>query len=173
MTQPDAFLLAANDWVPNNARLPVLVYRAAIEADRDDPAAAFERAFAANGWPPEWRDGIFDYHHFHSTAHEVLGVSKGRATVILGGPDGRKVDIAAGDVVVLPAGTGHCLDHADDDFEVVGAYPAGQKWDICRHALTPDALRKMLALPMPDQDPVSGRGGPLCQEWDERGKQML
>lgn len=173
MTPPDTFLLAANDWVPNNARLPVLHYRAAITPDADDPAAAFERVFDSNGWPSEWRDGIFDYHHFHSTAHEVLGVSKGHATVILGGPGGRKLAIAAGDVVVLPAGTGHCLEQASDDFEVVGAYPAGQKWDICKHALTPDALRKMLALPIPASDPVAGKRGPLCTAWDEPGKQML
>ena len=105
--------------------------------DSGDLAAAFELLFEQNGWPPQWRDGIFDYHHFHATAHEVLGVTDGSAQVIVGGPGGRVVTITAGDALLLPAGTGHCLQSFARHFQVVAGYPEGQQWDIRREALTP------------------------------------
>lgn len=123
------FLLAENDWLPNNERLPVVIYRAALEGESEDVAEQFEMLFDTNGWKPDWRDGIFDYHHYHSTAHEVLGVFAGTATLELGGPGARRVDVAPGDALMLPAGTGHRCATASPDFQVVGAYPQGQDWD--------------------------------------------
>src|SRR5262245_12284974 len=108
--------------VPNN-RLPVIVYRGAIAPDADDPARSFEATFAQHRWSNSWRNGIYGYHHYHSTAHEVLGIARGHARVRLGGESGRDFDLAAGDVVVLPAGTGHKRLSASRDLEVVGAYP--------------------------------------------------
>jgi uncharacterized protein YjlB len=110
--------------------LPVLLYRAALECDAG--AAAFERLFARHRWLGAWRDGIYDFHHFHSTTHEVLGVARGGANVILGGPHGRRFELLAGDVVVLPARTGHCNAGSDAGLLVVGAYPNGMRWDIRR-----------------------------------------
>src|SRR5580704_15947769 len=103
MIQPVPFLFEDDGMIPNS-RLPLLVYRAAVPAD----AAAIERVFAANRWPPAWRNGVHPFHHFHSTAHEVLGVARGEATVLFGGPAGRVLSLRAGDVAVLPAGVGHC-----------------------------------------------------------------
>jgi uncharacterized protein YjlB len=132
----------------------VLLYRGALA--RDARAADYGRLFARHGWLGAWRDGSFDFHHFHSTAHEVLGIAAGRASVVLGGPHGRRFELVAGDVAVLPAGTGHCNAGSDADLLVVGAYPDGMRWEI-RHG-DPEERDEVLAniarVPLPAQDPV-------------------
>ncbi|WP_284568275.1 cupin [Xanthomonas graminis] len=156
------WLLPPHDWVPNHPFLPVLLYR---QAERDGDAAGFERRFAAHGWPPHWRDGIYDDHHDHSTAHEVLGVASGSARLLIGGPGGTEATLAAGDALLLPAGSGHCCIASSSDFLVVGAYPAGQDWDICRQAPSAEMTRRIAQLPFPPSDPVAGAQGPLLQHW--------
>jgi uncharacterized protein YjlB len=74
-----------------NSVLPVLLYRGALASDAR--AADYEQLFTRHGWLGAWRDGIFDFHHFHSTAHEVLGIAAGRANVVLGGPHGRRFEL--------------------------------------------------------------------------------
>jgi uncharacterized protein YjlB len=159
------FMLEPHDWVPNNSRLPVVIYRQALHLDTNDLSSAFELLFERNEWPPQWRDGIFDYHHFHATAHEVLGIASGEAEVIVGGPGGRVVHVDAGDALLLPAGTGHCLQSYEGHFRVVGGYPAGQQWDIRREALSPEELNAMEALPFPALDPLDGASGPVVAHW--------
>ena len=164
--QIETYLLAEHGWVPNNVKLPVILYRQAMTpASREDAAAAFEARFQQHGWPTQWRDGIFDYHHYHSTAHEVLGVAAGSATLMIGGPDGREIEGGAGDALLLPTGTGHCACQSSDNFLVVGGYPEGQAWDIRCDAPTPGDRRRMLDLPFPATDPVGGLDGPLSQHW--------
>jgi len=154
--------LAPSGAMPNHPAFPALVYRG-VAAD----AAAIEALFARNGWPPQWRDGIYDFHHYHTRGHEALGCARGRARVLLGGPDGRAVEVAAGDVLVLPVGTGHRRLSASGDFLVVGAYPPGQRADVCREAPTLDMLARIAALPAPETDPV-GNGGGVTALWRER-----
>ncbi|WP_397453656.1 cupin [Pseudomonas sp. NA-150] len=158
-------LLKSNSWVPNNPRLPVLIYIKAIAVQSSDPAALFEKTFSANGWIPQWRYGIYDFHHYHTEGHEVLGIASGFARLMLGGPDGRVFEVSAGDVLLLPAGTGHCNVGSSDDFLVVGAYPPGQHPDICLEPPTPDQLANIDLLPFPGQDPVQGLHGAVSRYW--------
>ena len=147
-----------------NSRLPVLVYHdvEGARAPRD-----CEGLFARNGWLGAWVDGIFSSHHFHSTAHEVLGIVRGSASLILGGPGGRRFEVVRGDVLVLPAGTGHCNAGSSADLLVVGAYPKGTSWDLRRGdpAERDEVLANIEAVPLPDTDPVHGPNGPLTDIW--------
>jgi uncharacterized protein YjlB len=165
--KPRIIEFGETEGVPNNPALPVLVYESAAEGD-DDLASKIERLFEKNDWPPQWRDGIYDYHHYHSTAHEVLGIARGEARVILGGPGGEEMSIFAGDIIVLPAGTGHRRLSASNDFLVVGGYPDGQDWDLIRSD-EPEKLEaakeRIAKVPLPDKDPVAGGKGPLLHLW--------
>jgi uncharacterized protein YjlB len=162
----DALRFADDGRIPNNPNLPLLLYRGALAPDALE-ADACEAVFAANDWRGGWRNGIYGRHHYHSTAHEVLGIVRGRARVTFGGPEGRTVDLAAGDVAVLPAGTGHKREDASADLLVVGAYPGGMgydtRWgDAAEHDEAVAAIRRV---PLPARDPVYGADGPLVARW--------
>src|SRR5436190_22857705 len=150
-----------------NSKLPLVIYPKAVKLPARDPASTFEEIFAANGWGSTWRDGIYTYHHYHSTAHEVLGVFSGTATVQLGGEGGIKQKINAGDVLVIPAGVAHKNLGASSDFGVVGAYPPGQDWDMNygRPQERPVADENIARVALPKLDPVYGAGGPLLEQW--------
>lgn len=165
--QPEKIHVGDDGSIPNN-RLPFLLYRSVVDASACS-AQWFERRFADNGWSTSWRNGVFPYHHYHSNAHEVLGVYAGSATVQLGGEEGPKVDVSAGDVVVIPCGGGHKRISQSDGFRVVGAYPGGGSFDTCygRPGERPAADRRIASVPLPDSDPVHGRGGPLTRIWRE------
>jgi uncharacterized protein YjlB len=159
----ESHLFEDDGGIPNSP-LPTLIYHD-VEAARE--AAPCEELFASNDWIPDWRDGIFSFHHFHSTAHEVLGIVAGRATVKLGGPSGQSLEIRQGDVLVLPAGTGHCNERSSSDLLVVGAYPDGMPWDLRRGdpAEHDEAVANIEAVPLPRSDPVKGPEGPLVELW--------
>jgi uncharacterized protein YjlB len=163
-----AHLFADDGAVPNNPRLPFLVYPGAL-ALGGDPATAYEALFESNGWSGCWRDGIYRFPHFHSTAHEVLGIARGEASVRFGGRTGLVLTVRAGDVVVIPAGVGH-QNLGDAHLLVVGAYPEGQRWDLCygRPEERPRVLRNIERVPLPATDSVYGAEGPLLDRWLRR-----
>lgn len=169
LQSPEAGVYFAEDdgTFPNNEALPVIVYRSALAFGDHSRAALIEEVFQANGWGGLWRNGIYNYHHYHSTAHEVLGVADGAARVQLGGENGRVFEVEAGDVIVLPAGVAHKNLGAASGFLVVGAYPEGQQWDMNygRPEERPRADRNIEQVPLPASDPVYGTDGPLAEYW--------
>jgi uncharacterized protein YjlB len=163
VTQVETHTFEDASGIPNSP-LPVVLYH---EVDAAREAGECEKRFARNGWLGAWVDGIYSFHHFHSTAHEVLGIVAGSAAVVLGGPSGHRFDVRRGDVLVLPAGTGHCNAGSSDDLLVVGAYPNGMRWDLRRGdpAERDEVLANIAAVPLPETDPVHGQDGPLTEMW--------
>jgi uncharacterized protein YjlB len=152
--------------VPNNP-LPLIVYHDALDAGAGDAAAGFEAMFRRNGWGGSWRNGIYPFHHYHSNAHEVLGIAAGTAEVRFGGEHGRTLTVRAGDAVLIPAGVGHKRLSASDDLLVVGAYPGGQHADLMREGVEDKAAvrRRVAGVAVPERDPVGGEGGPMATDW--------
>ena len=164
--EPAAFVFADDGLVPNN-HLPLLIYKGAIDIDHASPEKAVEVLFDANGWGDMWRNGIYDYLHYHATVHEALGIARGHARVRFGGDKGKEFELDPGDVAILPAGTGHQCLRASEDFSVVGAYPPGEKMQVTQP--TPEnhvrALKTIPEVALPDSDPLLGRDGPLVKLW--------
>lgn len=160
-------LFAASGGVPNNPKLPLVILRHALPSDRRELAGEIERLYRANGWGGTWRWSVYDFHHFHTNAHEVLAVSSGTARIQFGGEEGAAFDVGVGDVAMIPAGLGHKRLSATDDFQVIGGYPAGQMPDLRKDAApsstTLDA--QIARVPLPAADPIYGAGGPLVRLW--------
>jgi uncharacterized protein YjlB len=165
--EPLTLVFADDGLVPNNL-LPFVVYKHAIDVANDHPEKTIEGLFGANGWGEMWRNGVYDYLHYHATVHEALGVARGYARVRFGGDNGKVIEIAAGDVAILPAGTGHQCISASRDFCVVGAYPPGPKMHVTRP--TPEnyakAVKTIPEVKLPKTDPVLGENGPLVRLWN-------
>ncbi len=164
--QPLSFVFGDDGLEPNNP-MPLLIYKRAVDVANDRPEETIEKLFGANGWGAMWRNGVYDYVHYHATVHEVLGVARGNAVVRFGGDRGTEIAVAAGDVAILPAGTGHQCLSASADFCVVGAYPPGPPMQVTRP--TPEnharALQTIPEVKRPETDPVMGAAGPLLRLW--------
>lgn len=171
--KPVAYNFDDDGIVPNNRRFPVLCYRGAFALSKTtfDPATVIDAVFESNGWGRSWRDTVYDFVHYHSQIHEVMGVARGTAKIECGGVKGRTLSVKAGDVVVLPAGTGHRLIEASEDFLVVGAYPeAGSYDEITDTRGRPDAVKRIGKVRKPAKDPVYGSRGPLARLWSQKAR---
>ena len=156
---------------PNN-RIPLVVCPGALDGraaaeSTEARARGFEHLFAENHWPPAWRNGVYPFHHYHSTAHEALGIASGSILVQLGGESGIAVRAGPGDCIVIPAGVAHKRLEAIGDLLIVGAYPRGQAPDMLygRPGERPAADHNVAAVPFPGRDPVHGSDGPLLALW--------
>ena len=163
-------LLTDDGTYPNNERLPLLFYTGVITLAAGNAARTIEELFHVHHWGSSWRNGIFNYHHYHSTAHEVLGVYSGTARVQLGGPQGSVFEVRPGDVIVIPAGIAHRNLGSSPDFALVGAYPDGQNCDMNygENSERPRADRNIAGVPLPGMDPVFGATGPLMKLWHNK-----
>jgi uncharacterized protein YjlB len=165
--KPQTYRFHDDGLIPNHPKWPLVIYKSAVRLpDALDPAAVFEDLFESNGWGDSWRDGIYDYAHYHSRIHEVLGVARGSGRVQFGGSKGRTLVLKAGDVAILPSGTGHQCLKASNDFLVVGAYPPTGRFDIC--TTTEDRKKSLVTIPKvaaPRKDPVYGTKGQLTRTW--------
>ncbi|MBT8333757.1 MAG: hypothetical protein HKP41_23755 [Desulfobacterales bacterium] len=159
-------LITENGGFPNNRYLPLIIIKQAVSGDLISPEN-FEKQFNLNSWPAAWRNGLYNYHHYHSTAHEVLGVYSGWVQARFGGPGGDILKAEAGDVIIIPAGVSHCNKGQSQDFMAVGAYPAGQSWDMKYGKLgeRPAADHNISNVTGPKSDPLFGVQGPLMRLW--------
>ena len=170
--KPDAQIvvlaLKENGNYPNNEVLPALIYKQIFKFSESDPAKEIEDKFRKNNWTGSWRNGIYSYHHYHSTAHEALGVYAGWAEVQLGGPGNGPLRLEKGDLVILPAGTAHKKISAGDGFAVVGAYPEGQDYDMKygKKEELQQAKINISKVNVPDHDPVFGKNEGICIFWN-------
>ncbi len=157
-----------NRHFPNN-ELPVLIYRKALmlPSQKNRAAEIIQQEFIRNGWSNSWKNGIYDFHHYHSNTHECMGMAMGWAVVILGGPNGRRLKLEQGDVLILPAGVGHRCTSKSEDFLCVGAYPEGKDYDTNTgmEEEYEKAVEQISALDIPEYDPVFGEQGFLKTYW--------
>ncbi|MFW2541175.1 cupin domain-containing protein [Primorskyibacter sp. 2E107] len=164
MSQTHAYVFPPNAGMPNNPVLPVLLQTAAfVPESAQATCARMER----NGWAGTWVWTVFDFHHYHPDAHEALAVASGTARLLIGGPQGTAFTMAAGDLLILPAGTGHCRLEQDDAFQICGAYPPGQESFTTRRLedARPEDAGLIAATPLPGSDPIAGANGPLTRFW--------
>jgi uncharacterized protein YjlB len=171
--KPVSIKFADDGIVPNNPRFSLLLYRSAVALGSRayDPATIVDTLFETNGWGRSWHDIVYDFVHYHSQIHEVMGVAKGTAKIECGGVKGRVLTVKAGDVIVLPAGTGHRLIEASRNFLVVGAYPEDGTYDECTDTRgRAEAIKRIAKVRRPLADPVYGRKGPMARLWRGDGK---
>jgi len=165
-TKPELFYFKDDGNIPNS-KLPLAVYRNAFSARQNAGASWLEKIFESNNWTNGWRNGIFRFHHYHSTSHEVLGIYAGDALLHLGGEKGEKVQVTAGDIIIIPAGVGHKNIESTKDFAVVGAYPDGMDYDLLRgeSAERPQADHNITKVPIPEFDPLLGKHKGISRIW--------
>jgi uncharacterized protein YjlB len=163
------FVLKRNKNFPNS-ELPVLVYQKALNLPEQKGKAAtiIQKIFARNDWTNSWRNSIYDFHHYHSVTHECMGIGEGSATIILGGPGGKRIKLSQGDIIIIPAGVAHKCLQFSPDFLCVGAYPQGKDFDIktgtdIEYKQAKEIITK---LANPQSDPVFGEEGFLKAYWN-------
>jgi uncharacterized protein YjlB len=160
-------IIQRNQWFPNNAKLPLLLYKHCFHLPEKNSCDAIESIFLNNHWKRPWKNGIYPFHHYHSNTHEVLGICEGSCRVQVGGENGKNFILEKGDVLIIPAGVSHKNLHSTPDFACVGAYPFEIDYDTNKGTQLEyfAAEEKMQQVLLPQTDPVYGRNGLLFQYW--------
>jgi uncharacterized protein YjlB len=152
-----------------NSRLPVVVYKQALSLPSLFPSNAMRKLFKKNNWKNSWKNGVYEYHHYHSITHEVLGVFKGKTTLLLGGEHGVKIEVEKGDVIIIPAGVAHKNLGKENNICCLGAYPEGKDYDMNygREGERPQTDKNIQQVPLPSLDPVYGDKGGIMLYWNK------
>lgn len=166
-------IIVPDDGVFPNSALAALLYKGALDIPVFFPATHVSHLFAKHGWSNSWDAGIFEYHHYHSVTHEVLGIYWGKTVLQLGGPNGKKIVVEEGDVLVIPAGLAHKNLFAQDNIGVVGAYPDGRDYDMNygKPGERPTTDENIARVPLPSKDPLGLRNGPT-KLWSKLSKKI-
>ncbi len=141
------------EWIPNSV-LPVIYYPGAFPTEKPGLKDRVAKRLQTSGWGNTWIAGVYPYPHYHSNTHEALILLSGSCELQLGGPEGHLLEVSAGDLLLLPAGTGHAC-HTKTPYRMFGAYPGGRSWDLITGAAE---RREPDRLPLPTQDPIGGQG---------------
>ncbi len=156
-----------DDGIIPNSKFPLLVYKNAFSERGNSGADFLEKKFRDHNWYNSWRWGVYPFHHYHSVSHEVLGVFQGTALLHMGDPNGEKLNVEAGDILIIPAGVGHkCISHSED-FTVVGAYPNGMDYDLVKEEKSKHAqsVKNIQKVSFPSDDPLLGKTGGIKKYW--------
>jgi uncharacterized protein YjlB len=164
--QPQQYFVKDDGVFPNNS-LPILLYPKVLHLPRLFPALAVRKLFQKNNWGNNWKQGIYTYHHYHSITHEVLGVCKGEALLLLGGEQGVTLFVEEGDVLIIPAGVAHMNLGKEKDVICVGGYPDGKDYDMNygKKSERPATDENIASVTLPLTDPVFGKKDGLLKLW--------
>ena len=162
-----SFQIPSYQLLPNTSiqHRPLLIYHSAFPSSTK--ASTIESHLTKIGVvQPQWRYTMYSTTHYHSTTHEVLAISNGKAKLCFGGeenPESYEAVFEKGDVIVVPAGVGHRLmTDLEGGFEMVGSYPKGKQWDMCYGTKEEeDKIKGIANLAWFEKDPIYGDEGPV------------
>src|SRR5436190_18000277 len=165
MKTPLTYYISDNDIFPGSS-LPVLHYKKAVRLPFFFAGRYVKNLFRVHNWSNTWRNGIYADHHYHSNTHEAMAVIKGRATLLLGGENGKQIVLHKGAVIVIPAGVAHKNLGRLKDVICIGGYPEGRDFDMNygKAGERPRTDRNIASLPVPETDPVFYKEG-LSEIW--------
>ena len=166
-TQPITHTFADDGRIPNNV-LPLVLYRCAIDLTGSPDPEDADRKNLYRQWlgrPVAQRHLSLRALSFDDSRGDGRRARPRRGA--LRRRQRRTIEVASGDVVVLPAGIGHQRLTQSPDLVVIGAYPPNGKYNLCRgtKAEHADALASIPDVPHPATDPVFGPKGPLIALW--------
>jgi uncharacterized protein YjlB len=165
-------LIPKHALIPNTSiqSKPLLIYHSCFQPSSLSASSIEHHLSSVGVVQPQWRYTMYSTTHFHTTTHEVLAVSSGKAELCFGGeenPQRVMVQVQVGDVIIVPAGVGHRLmQDIEGGFEMVGSYPVGSKhWDMCfGKESEKEKIQEIANLAWFKHDPIYGGKDPCGAE---------
>jgi uncharacterized protein YjlB len=105
---------------PNNESYPLILMKNAFSGRTEEEG---RHLITKSGeWTNPWTWGVFEYHHYHSKAWELLLCVQREANVQLGGVTGPTIQMKQGDLVYVPPGFAHKQASSSNGFTLLGSY---------------------------------------------------